>query len=53
MTSGNNDFMSETVTITREEYERLKECQETEFELLSKIMKSLEDIKAGRIKEWK
>lgn len=44
--------MEETVTIPKEEYEKLKEAQEIDFKLLSKIVKGLEDIKAGRIKEW-
>jgi len=44
--------MEETVTIPRKEYEKLKETQEIDYELLSKIVKSLEDIKAGRVKEW-
>ncbi len=44
--------MEETVTISKKQYEKLKEAQEIDFELLSKIVKSLEDIKAGRIKEW-
>ena len=44
--------MEETVTIPRKEYERLWQNEEIDYELLSKIVKSLEDIKAGRIKEW-
>ena len=44
--------MEETVTISRKEYERLRQNEEIDYELLSKIVKGLEDIKAGRIKEW-
>ncbi|MBI2583896.1 MAG: hypothetical protein HYW25_04470 [Candidatus Aenigmarchaeota archaeon] len=44
---------SEIVTITKSEYQRLKEFEEVDHELLIKIVKGLEDIKAGRIKKWK
>jgi len=44
--------MAETVTISRKEYEKLKESQEIDFDLLSQLVKSLEDIKAGRVREW-
>ena len=44
---------SETVTITKAEYERLKEMSEIDWELVGKIKKSLEDIKHGRIMEVK
>lgn len=43
----------ETVTISRNEYERLKEESQVDWELVKKIKKSLEDIRNGRIKEWK
>ena len=43
--------MEETVTILKKEYERLKEAQEIDFELLSKIVNGLEDIKSGRVKD--
>lgn len=42
-----------TITISKEEYKRLKELEEVDNELLIKIVKGLEDIKAGRIKRWK
>lgn len=45
--------MAETVTITKKEYNKLKEAQDIDFDLLSKIVRSLEDIKAGRVAEWK
>ncbi|MEK6872645.1 MAG: hypothetical protein AABW90_01370 [Nanoarchaeota archaeon] len=43
----------ETVTISKREYERMKEASRVDEELVAKIRKSLEDIKHGRIKEWK
>ena len=43
----------ETVTISKEEYERLKSESEVDWELVFKIRRGLEDIKHGRIKEWK
>jgi len=41
---------SDTVTIPKEEYVRLKKCEEADKELLNQIVSSLEDVKAGRIK---
>ena len=41
-----------TVTISKSEYKRLKNLERVDHELLIKIVKSLEDIKAGRIKKW-
>ena len=43
----------ETVTIPRKEYEALKKKAEIDLELVEKIKRSLEDIKLGRITEWK
>jgi len=43
----------ETVTIPKKEYEKLKKEAEADTELLIKLVKGLEDIKAGRIKPWK
>ena len=42
-----------TVTISKEEYEKLKKEAEVDTELVDKIKRSLEDIKHGRVKEWK
>ena len=42
----------ETITIPKEEYERLKREAEVDIELVNKIKRSLEDIKHGRVKEW-
>ncbi|MBI4451191.1 hypothetical protein HY642_04405 [Candidatus Woesearchaeota archaeon] len=43
----------ETITITKAEYERLKDLAEVDWELVDKIKRSLEDIKHGRVTEWK
>ncbi|NOZ58152.1 MAG: hypothetical protein GXO66_01020 [Euryarchaeota archaeon] len=43
----------ETVTISKKEYEELKKRAEIDWELVEKIKKGLEDIKQGRISEWK
>ncbi len=43
----------ETVTIPKSEYERMKKEAEVDAELVDKIKRSLEDVKNGRIKEWK
>ena len=42
-----------TITISEAEYERLKKEAEVDTELVEKIKRSLEDIKHGRISEWK
>jgi len=43
----------ETITIPKEEYERLRKCSKVDVEIVNKIKRGLEDIKHGRIKEWK
>ena len=43
----------ETVTISKKEYEELRKKAEIDYELVGKIKRSLEDLKHGRIKEWK
>lgn len=43
----------ETVTIPKDEYKKLKKEAEVDIALVNKIKSSLEDIKHGRIKEWK
>ena len=43
----------ETITISKKEYERLKVASQVDEALVRKIHKSLEDIKEGRIREWK
>ena len=42
-----------TVTISEKEYKRLKKAAEIDPELVEKFRRSLEDLKHGRIKEWK
>lgn len=41
-----------TVTIPKEEYETLKKKADLDEDLLIKLIRGLEDIKAGRIKPW-
>jgi len=43
----------ESITIPKQEYERLKKCSKVDMDLVNKIKRGLEDIKHGRIKEWK
>ncbi|HLC71846.1 MAG TPA: hypothetical protein VJI32_07580 [Candidatus Nanoarchaeia archaeon] len=43
----------EAITISREEYRRLKQKADLDEDLLMSLVKGLEDIKAGRIKPWK
>lgn len=45
--------MEETITIPLEEYKKLKKETQIDLGLVEKIKKGLEDIKHGRIKEWK
>ena len=49
-----NGYMHmKTVTITKKEYDSLKKKAEIDLQLVQSIKRSLEDIKAGRITEWK
>ncbi len=41
------------VTIPKGEYEELKKKAEIDVELVEKIKRSLEDVKHGKITEWK
>ena len=43
--------MGETVTITKEEYTRLKKKEELDTELLEDIAKGIKDVLTGKIKE--
>lgn len=43
----------ETVTIPKKEYQQLKKKAEIDWELVQKVKRSFEDIKHGRIREWK
>lgn len=40
----------DTVTIPREEYEHLKKLEKVDWELVGKFKRSLDDVKAGRVK---
>lgn len=44
---------TETVTIPRIEYEKLKKSKEIDEVLIKNLINSLEDVKEGRIEEWK
>ncbi len=43
----------ETITIAKEEYKDLKKKAELGETLLVKLVRGLEDIRAGRINPWK
>ncbi len=45
--------MTETVTISKKEYEKLKAKSQADDDLLLKLVRGLEDIRAGRVKPWK
>ncbi len=45
--------MQETITIPKQEYKELKKKAKVDMELVNKIKRALEDIKYGRIREWK
>ena len=40
----------ETVTISKEEYEKLKKLEKVDHELISQLVESLEDAKHGKIR---
>ena len=42
-----------SVTISKEEYKELKQKAVLSEDLLVKLVRGLEDIRAGRIKPWK
>lgn len=44
--------MADTVVIEKSEYKRLKKLEKVDYELLEKIVKGLQDIKAGRVKKF-
>jgi len=45
--------MEKMVTIPEREYKILLEASMVDEELVAKIKRSLEDVKQGRIREWK
>lgn len=48
----NMQSRSDTVTIPKSEYKRLKKLEQIDYELLQSISRGLEDLKAGRFKRW-
>ncbi len=44
---------TETVTIPKKEYDRLKELEKVDWELVGKFKKSLEDVQQGRVERVK
>jgi len=45
--------MSETITIKKDEYEELKKKAHIDMELVNKFKRAMEDLKEGRVTEWK
>ena len=45
--------MEKMITIPEREYKILLESSKVDEELVAKIKRSLEDVKQGRIREWK
>ena len=43
----------ETITIPKEEYKRLKKLESVDWEIVESFKRSLEDLRAGRIKRVK
>ena len=43
--------MEETIMITKKEYNRLKELEKLDFDLMRQFASSLEDLKHGRFKK--
>ncbi|MBI2136916.1 hypothetical protein HYU12_00145 [Candidatus Woesearchaeota archaeon] len=41
---------TDTVIVSRQEYERLKKIEKVDHELISQLVESLEDAKQGRIR---
>lgn len=41
-----------TINISEEEYKSLKKKASIDEELLKSLIRGLEDIKAGRVKDW-
>ena len=46
-------MQEETITIPKKEYEKLKSKSQIDDELLLKLVRGVEDIRAGRVKSWK
>ena len=43
---------TKTVTISKEEYKKFKRLEKIDYDLLGKIARGIEDIKAGRVKKF-
>ena len=43
----------ETITISKEKYENLMKKAQVDTELVEKFKRAMEDLKEGRITEWK
>lgn len=41
---------AETITITKEEYEKLKKLEQVDFQFLKELRESFEDAKHGRLR---
>ena len=42
----------QTVTIPKQEYQKLKRLEEIDIELLGELVQGLRDIQEGRVKPW-
>ncbi len=47
------NMKQETITIPKEEYERLKKLEKIDWELVQSFKNSLDDLKEGRIRRVK
>ncbi len=45
--------MSKTVTLSKKKYEQLRKQAEVDQELVNKLTRAFEDIKHGRVTEWR
>jgi len=45
-----NNINMETITIPKKEYDRLKQLEQLDFDLIRQFASSLEDLKSGRFK---
>ena len=43
----------ETIQISKKEYEKLKRESQVDLELVEKFKRAMEDLKHGRVTEWK
>ena len=43
----------ETITLSKKDYVELRQKADVNEDLLQKLIRGLEDIKAGRVKLWK